>query len=447
MLKRNDLWVWHELCTGKIFRPTFASFFPGALLNNRSSNSNVTMRRAPLLLRTIAPLKTVAVVAGCLVGGILGFMAASIEVRHRAGKKARDKERMMDAFFAASPAGLAILDNELRYERINLTLASMNHLPPEMHLRRTIDDVHGKTGSLIRPVLEQVLSTAQPALHVEFSGEQAGRPGSLRHWVASYFPIVDTDGTVDRIGAVVLDITRRKEMEQALRQSETNLRSLSNRLLMLQDQERRRIARELHDSVGQCMAAIRMNLEVAKKNLVDPPPPEKVTKSLAEAIRLAEQCSNEVRTISYLLHPPLLDDSGLSSAIQWLADGFAERSGIAVEVDVPPSFDRLSPEVETTLFRIVQESLTNIHKHSGSPTARIQLASDAESVFLEIRDEGRGLSSDALHRMNGTSKALGVGIAGMRERLREMRGSLELISDRGTTVRAVIPIGGETWQN
>ena len=188
----------------------FLILFPGALLHSRSSNSNLTTRRAPLLLRTIAPLKTVAVVAGCVVGGILGFMAASIEVRQRAGKKARDKERMMDAFFAASPAGLAILDNELRYERINLTLASMNHLPPEMHLHRTIDDVHGKTGSSIRPVLEQVL-IAQPAC-VEFSGEQglAGLATPLR----PHF-LLWTLMQVDRIGAVVLDITRRKEMEQA----------------------------------------------------------------------------------------------------------------------------------------------------------------------------------------------------------------------------------------
>jgi signal transduction histidine kinase len=118
-----------------------------------------------------------------------------------------------------------------------------------------------------------------------------------------------------------------------------------------------------------------------------------------------------------------------------------------VNVDLFSSLERLAPEVETTLFRIVQESLTNIHKHSGSPTAYIHLTSDAESVFLEIRDEGRGLSPDSMHQMNGDCKQLGVGIAGMRERVRQIRGNLELISEQGTIVRAVIPLGGTRCQN
>ena len=393
------------------------------------------------------PLPSVALMAGGFAGGVLGFMAASVEVRQRSSKQAREKERAMDGFFVASPAGLAILNKELRYERVNQTMARMNHLSAALHLHQRIDDVLGKMAGKVRPIVEQVFSTGQPVLNVETSGEQPGRPGAVRHWVASYFPIADTGNGVEKVGVVVLDITRSKQAEEALRDSEASLRLLSNRLLTLQDQERRRIARELHDSIGQCLAAIRMNLEVVKKNMNTSEPPEKLTKALGEAIRLADQCSTDTRTISYLLHPPLLDDSGLASAIKWLADGFGERSGIKVELDLPDTFQRLPPEIETTLFRIVQESLTNIHRHSGSPSAHIVLTSDAESVFLEIRDEGRGLSTEPEHRTKCSGKAAGVGIAGMRERVRDINGSLEVISDRGTSVRAVIPIGEQTWQN
>jgi signal transduction histidine kinase len=188
---------------------------------------------------------------------------------------------MLDAFFAASPAGLAIFDKNLRYERINDTLARMNCVPPAMHLHKTIEEVLGTVASSIRPRVESVFSTGKPVLNAETSAEHPGHSGNLRHWVASYFPITNADGRVERVGAIVLDITRRKEAEEALRHSEQTLRLLSNRLLNLQDEERRRIARELHDSIGQCLVAIRMNLEIVKKNVGDVP--EKVTKALGES--------------------------------------------------------------------------------------------------------------------------------------------------------------------
>ena len=227
------------------------------------------------------------------------------------------------------------------------------------------------------------------------------------------------------------------------KQAENEVRQLSGRLLQLQDEERRRIARELHDSTGQKVAALAMDLAVASEEAAAFKP--KARQALAECFTLAEQIAAEVRTLSYLLHPPLLDESGLASAIRWYADGLAQRSGLHVNLEVPPEFGRLPPERETTLFRIVQESLTNVLLHSGSKKANIRIVQDAQQVTLEISDEGRGLAPGTLDQSHPGLTRLGVGIAGMRERVRQLHGRLEISSNcRGTLVKAVLPLGGES---
>ena len=211
------------------------------------------------------------------------------------------------------------------------------------------------------------------------------------------------------------------------KQGENEVRQLSGRLLQLQDEERRRIARELHDSTGQKVAALTMDLTVASEEAAAFRP--KARQALAECFTLAEQIAAEVRTLSYLLHPPLLDESGLASAIRWYADGLAQRSGLHVNLEVPPEFGRLPPERETTLFRIVQESLTNVLLHSGSKKANIRIVQDAQQVTLEISDEGRGLAPGTLDQSHPGLTRLGVGIAGMRERVRQLHGRLEISSN------------------
>jgi PAS domain S-box-containing protein len=218
--------------------------------------------------------------------------------------------------------------------------------------------------------------------------------------------------------------------------SEISLRRLSAHLLRSQDEERRRIARELHDSSGQYLAALQMNLDaVAKSPQLSP----KVVETLAECSKLARFCTTEMRTISYLLHPPLLDEMGLASAVKWYATGFAERSSVAVELDIPAELDRLPRGVELALFRVVQEALTNIHRHSGSKTVRIRITANPRETTLEVSDSGRGMS---LHSPHGVEQPrAGVGIVGMRERMKELGGVLEIISTaHGTTVRAVVPL-------
>jgi signal transduction histidine kinase len=169
------------------------------------------------------------------------------------------------------------------------------------------------------------------------------------------------------------------------------------------------------------------------------PPDPKSDQLLTESQQLAEQCLSEMRTMAYLLHPPSLDELGLVPACRSLVKGFTERSGILVDVKAPSDLDRLPREMETALFRVVQESLSNVHRHSGSKTACVQLSQTEQEIRLEVSDQGRGLVREMLDRVID-EKQLGVGIAGMRERLRQLGGQLEIrSSSKGTTVIAVLP--------
>ena len=215
------------------------------------------------------------------------------------------------------------------------------------------------------------------------------------------------------------------------------LRRLSARLLQLQDEERRRIARELHDSVGQMLAALSMNLAGVRADI---DLLTKTTAVLTDSEDLVREMSKEVRTISHLLHPPLLDEAGLASALRWYVDGFAQRSKIEVDLDCPNDFGRLPRIVETAAFRLVQECLTNIHRHSGSPTAKIRLRHSDHEVTVEVEDKGKGIPADKLEEMASVGIP-GVGITGMRERVRQLGGTLDIgSSGSGTTVRARLPV-------
>jgi len=224
-------------------------------------------------------------------------------------------------------------------------------------------------------------------------------------------------------------IARQERAEQALR-------GLSWRLLQTQDQERRRIARELHDSTGQSLAVLTMNLSKLGEEAYALSP--ELSSQLIENEKIARAVSDELRTTSYLLHPPLLDEMGLQAGLRWYIEGFKERSNIKVSLDLPENLERLPPDLELMIFRVVQECLTNIHRHSESPTAAIFLCNSSGKLVLEIRDEGKGMSPEKLAATTGPGTA-GVGLRGMRERVRAFGGELEIVSDgHGTMVRAVI---------
>jgi len=240
---------------------------------------------------------------------------------------------------------------------------------------------------------------------------------------------------------------RTAELSQALatleseikvrKQKEDQLRNLSLRLMTLQDEERRRIARELHDSAGQTLAAMKMSIALIRQIDVSRPDLAHLVDDLNA---LTDEALQEVRTTSYLLHPPLLDEAGIASAARWFVEGFARRSGIQVECDIPERMERPPRDCELVLFRVLQESLTNVHRHSGASAASVRLKRNTDHLELEVGDNGQGIPEDHLRRFNASVGSAGVGITGMRERVRELGGHLEIRSVKnGTTIRVDLP--------
>jgi len=245
--------------------------------------------------------------------------------------------------------------------------------------------------------------------------------------------------------ALEAEMAERKQIEEALRRAKAELesqvgqrtaalRQLSSRLLTLQDTERRRIARELHDSLGQYLVGLKLNVDMLRQS----PGREELW---SEAEVLMQQCISEVRTLSYLLHPPTMDAAGFASAARWYVEGFGQRSGLQVTLDAPGDLGRLPDAIELALFRVLQETLTNVHRHSGALAADITIQRDAEWVVLEVKDNGRGIPPELLVRFLATGEGMGVGLAGIGERVRELGGKLKLESDSGgTLVRVAIPV-------
>jgi signal transduction histidine kinase len=297
-----------------------------------------------------------------------------------------------------------------------------------------------------------VLRTGVPAKNVEVFIERPD--GSRLPVIANFAALKNGQGEI--IGAVTAfeDITVRKQAEQALSESEARLRraneeleslvqqrtatlrQLSAKLMHLKDEEHRRIARNLHDSLGQYLASVKLNLA-----LLSPYIPSDGTAVLSEAQESLEQCIVETRTISYLLHPPLLDEAGFASAARWFVESFAKRSGIECRLDLPERLGRLPETIEVDLFRILQESLTNVHRHSGASSVEIQLKVGDNQVLLTVRDFGCGMPADLIPGFGANGRNVGVGLTGMRERINDLGGTFEVQSDtKGTAIVVAVPL-------
>ena len=280
-------------------------------------------------------------------------------------------------------------------------------------------------------------------------------------------PVRDATGKIVGASKIARDITQGKEIERALRESEERyrtladaldtqvqfrtqevqrrnedivrqadqLRELSGFMLQSQDEERRRLARDLHDSAGQTLVVMSIKLAQmaeAKSN------PEQLANMIQEVEELVQGLTQEIRTTSYLLYPPMLDEGGLSYALRWYVEGLVERSGLEVDLKIPDNFERLSREMELVIFRVVQECLTNIHRHSGSKTASIRIERQPDNVHVTVQDGGKGMSPEKLAEIQSQGK--GVGLRGMRERVRSLQGELTIESNgSGTKVSATLP--------
>jgi len=364
-----------------------------------------------------------------------------VTARKRAEEALRSSEERFRAVVESLHVGIVLLGPGAEILFANQAAQRMFNLP--------IEDVLGKNSSELGLVAvyedgtempfsmrpgPRALATGKP-IRNEVMGWRRRDSNEVLWILGEVVPLFGESGMLDKLVVSFSDITKQKQTEEALHQ-------LSTRLLQLQDEERRRLGRELHDSLAQSVLAVNLNLaQVARASV---PLDERSRRALSEARRVLQEMSQEIRTLSYLLHPPVLDELGLTSAIQEYAAGFSERSGIQLEVDLQAGFGRLGQETETAFFRIVQESLSNIQRHSGSPTAKIRLRGDASRVELEVSDRGRGMDQTAVERGRSARTRLGVGILGMRERMTQLGGKLEVESNSsGTTVRAAIPLMAE----
>jgi signal transduction histidine kinase len=286
-------------------------------------------------------------------------------------------------------------------------------------------------------LVEEAEKTVSESDQFQFEYRTVRPQGDIR-WVLSHGRIVrDATGKAIQMIGTHTDITDRKQVEEMAK-----VREFTGQLLAAQDAERRRLARELHDSAGQMVAALQMQLTPMKADAGKLSP--KLASDIAESLGIVQQLSQELRTVSYLLHPPLLDELGLPSALRWYVEGFAERSKVDVQLELAADLGRLPWEMETALFRVVQESLTNIHRHSGSKKARIHLHRSGDNLCLQVQDFGRGMTTS---RSNGSSSTprSGVGIQGMRERVRQLNGLFEIQSTgNGMCVNVRLPVATST---
>ena len=315
------------------------------------------------------------------------------------------------------------------------------------------DEVIGKSFSIFYPDADlrsgkprRQLDAAIRSGRIEDEGWRVRKDGS-KFWAGVVITALrDKCGRIYGFAKATRDLTDRKVTEEALKTSlqqlqkevqqrieaENSVRDLSAQLLRLQDEERRRLGQELHDGVGQLLAGIKMSLVSFTSD-----PGNNCERQLLDCRQLIDEAISEVRTMSYLLYPPMLEDMGLKSAAEWYVDGFRQRSGIQVTFAAPSTFTRLPRDIELVLFRVLQESLTNVHRHSGSTTAHITLRIENGAAVLEVQDQGKGVIATV--QGSDASDAFGVGLRGMKERVRQVGGTLDLIScSKGTTMRATI---------
>ena len=316
--------------------------------------------------------------------------------------------------------GAAMLDGKGCIVYCNLSLAQLMGVPRETVVGQYLQDLLAPADQAAcrRLLQEAQTATTEGEMHLRIAD------GNV---ISANFSFTVLSRDKSATGVLVTDLTMQKQQME-----------FASRLQHVQDEERKRIARDLHDSVGQLLAAIGMNVALvqSQSHKLD----AEAARAVADNAMLVQRASAEIRTISHLLHPPLLDVAGLASAIRWYVDGFSERSHIKVDLRIPDHLGRMPVDMEIAIFRMIQECLTNIHRHSGSATAAISLKQDGDLALVEVRDSGKGIPLDKQREFTELGRG-GVGLNGMRERLRQLGGTLEIHSkETGTVVTATLPV-------
>jgi signal transduction histidine kinase len=349
-------------------------------------------------------------------------------------REAEHSRRLAQSVMECARAPMLILQKDLRVQTANPAFYEMFHTHREETEDHSFYELcHGCWDvPELRAQMEKVVHSNARLDDFEVETEF---PGPGQSTILLNASVIEHESDQNLILVIIEDITEKRRVER-------DVRELSGLLLQSQDQERRRIARELHDNTGQKVAAMSIGLAVLSQD--ESRLSDKARLALTECHDLAKQVSAEVRTLSYLLFPPLLEESGLASAMKWYADGFSERRGIPVKLELQPDFGRLPVVTETALFRVLQESLTNVALHAKTKEAAIRLTRDASQIELEVRDYGRGVSRAEPEMGAPPPSNPGVGIRSMRERMERLGGRVEITSGAGgTVVKAVLPVKSE----
>ncbi len=328
----------------------------------------------------------------------------------------------LDALIENSPIAIIVLDAHHRFEMCNPAFEGLFQYGRDSLTATNVDELISVPGhaSDATKITNRVLQGHK----VHAITRRRRRDGGMIEVELYGVPLM-VNGTIRGVYGLYQNITERSRAESAVRQ-------LSSRLMHLQDEERRRIARDLHDTTSQELAVLNMKLHRLEGMLGEDD--MRLKPLISETLQLANECSQKIRTASYLLHPPLLQEAGLRPAILWLISGFVDRSGIQVKVNIAPELGRVCRKIELALFRVLQESLANVLRHSGSPSVDVEITSTFETVKVVTADQGHGILVDPEKK---SRKISGIGIAGMRERVEQLGGSLYVTSSvRGTTVTA-----------
>lgn len=386
------------------------------------------------LMRPDGSVRTVHARGQCVrddAGAVVRMFGTALDITEREKTQAalRDSEERFRATFEKAPIGICQLGTDGAFERVNPHLCEMlGYSADELLGLGARDLTHPDDVAPTFAMVDEVLQGKRKMF--ELDKRYVRKDGTIFWAHANSTLLRDSAGNPKSFIAVLEDVTARKLAEEAIQ-------ALPAQLLKAQDDERRRIARELHDSTAQDLAVVSINLgrieewiegrDAWAANLV------------GDSLAVLAQANRDLRTLAHLLHPPMLDELGLAGALRHYVEGFSQRSGIEVELDSRTDLERCPEEIETALFRVVQESLANVHRHSASKSASVCLIHAGENIELTIADRGRGLPA-GLQLDTAEETRVGVGIAGMRQRMRQLGGQLKITSGpEGTTVRAVLP--------